>query len=421
MKIFYKFVMLFFITISPITVLYADKIYIYMDDTQSDHLRAYGVVYWALEKGFKGEWLLNYHGGSFLLDYNKNIAEYANLMGVSYSIIDDSDIIKIYQTIEENNMNRIPLNKAPKIAVYAPPYAEPWDDAVRLVLEYAKIPYTQLWDKEVLMGELSKYDWLHLHHEDFTGQYGKFYASFRNTDWYKKQVAQAIRLARGLGFKSVQEEKHTIAKMIQQYVSSGGFLFAMCAATDTIDIALAAQGLDIIPKEIDNTPVTPNAQEKLDYTKTFAFTDFKLIFNPYVYEFSDIDVDVIKEGLYYKQGTFTLFDFSAKEDPIPTMLIQNHKNVIKDFLGQTTAFHRWVIKDSITIMGETPETDRVKYIHGNFGKGTFTFYAGHDPEDYKHLVGDPPTELSLHKNSPGYRLILNNVLFPAAKKKRRKT
>ncbi len=410
-----------FIILTFSASLYSNKIYIPMDDTQSDHLRAYGVVYWALERGFQGEWLLNYHGGSFLLDTSKDITDYADLMGVSYSLIDDNTIISIYRTIEENNMNRIPLNKAPKIAVYAPSYAEPWDDAVRLVLEYAKIPYTRLWDKEVLLGELSKYDWLHLHHEDFTGQYGKFYASFRNTEWYKKQVAQAIKLARTLGFKTVQEEKCAIAKMIQQYVAAGGFLFAMCAATDTIDIALAADGIDIIPKEIDGTPITPNAQEKLDFTKTFAFTDFKLIFNPYVYEFSDIDVDVIKEGMYYKQGTFTLFDFSAKEDPIPTMLVQNHKNVIKDFLGQTTAFHRWVIKDSITIMGETPDTDRVKYIHGNFGKGTFTFYGGHDPEDYKHLVGDPPTDLSLHKNSPGYRLILNNVLFPAAKKRHRKT
>ncbi len=403
------------------TSLFSNKIFIYMDDNQTDHLRAYGVVYWALSKGYKGEWLLNYRGGSFILPAFTDIKDYANLMGVSYEIKTESELSGIYNIIAENNMNRIYLNKAPKIAVYAPQYAEPWDDAVRLVLEYAKIPYTRLWDKEVLLGELSKFDWLHLHHEDFTGQYGKFYASFRNTEWYQKQVASAIKLAHSLGFKTVQQEKCAVAKMIQQYVAAGGFLFAMCAATDTIDIALAAEGIDIIPPEIDGTPITPNAQEKLDFTKTFAFTGFKLIFDPYVYEFSDIDVDVIKEGMYYHQGTFTLFDFSAKEDPIPCMLVQDHKNVIKDFLGQTTAFHRWVIKDSVTILADTPNTDRVKYIHGDFGKGTFTFLGGHDPEDYKHLVGDPPTDLSLHKNSPGYRLILNNVLFPAAKKHKRKT
>ncbi len=416
-KIIIFLILLFSATFS----LNANKLLIYMDNTQTDHLRAYGLVYWSLQQGDRGEWLLNYRDGSFLIPDTPENREKANLMGVSFTPVSDADLTEIYQIIDNNNMNRIYLDKAPKVAVYAPSYAEPWDDAVRLALDYAQIPYKRLWDKEVLLGELADYDWLHLHHEDFTGQYGKFYASFRNTEWYQKRVAMFTKLARDLGYKSVQEEKGAVAKMIQAYVSTGGFLFAMCAACDTIDIALAAQGIDIVPPEIDGTPYDPDAQQKLDWTKTFAFENFELIFDPYVYEFSDIDIDIMKEGLYYNPDTFTLFDFSAKEDPIACMLNQSHKNVIKGFLGQTTAFYRNVIKDSITILGETPGTDRVKYIHGEFGKGTFTFLGGHDPEDYRHLVGDPPTDLSLHKNSPGYRLILNNVLFPAAKKKKRKT
>ncbi len=392
-----------------------------MDDSQRDHLSAYGLVYYALVQGYKAEWLLNYQGGSFIIDNSKDIIDRANLLGVSYSIVDDNALTTMYQEIEENNMNRLFLDKAPKIAVYAPAFVEPWDDAVRLVLDYAKISYTRLWDKEVLLGELEKYDWLHLHHEDFTGQYGKFYGSFRNTDWYKMDVARATKLARELGFQSVQLEKCSVAKMIQGYVMNGGFLFAMCSAIDSLDIALAAEGIDIIPQEIDGTPITSDAQNKLDYNKCFAFTGFKLIFDPYVYEVSDIDIDIMKEGLYNNPDTFTLFDFSAKIDPVPTMLVQNHKNVIKGFLGQTTAFNRNVIKENVTILADTFNTDRVKYIHGDFGKGTVTFLGGHDPEDYRHLVGDPATDLSLHKNSPGYRLILNNILYPAAKKKQRKT
>ncbi len=318
-------------------------------------------------------------------------------------------------------MNRVFLNKAPKIAIYAPGFVDPWDDAVRLVLEYAKIPYKRLWDKEVLLGELETYDWLHLHHEDFTGQYGKFYASFRNMLWYKKKKAKFRQLARELGFKSVAENKRAVGKMIQGYVSKGGFLFAMCSATDTLDIALASDGLDIVPKEIDGTGITPNALERLDFSKCFAFTGFKLVSNAYIYEFSDIDIDIIKEGIYNKPGTFSLFDFSAKIDPVPCMLVQNHKNVVKDFLGQTTAFNRKVLKESVTILAQAPGTIRVKYIHGEYNKGTYTFIAGHDPEDYRHLVGDPPTDLSLHKNSAGYRLILNNILYPAARKKPQKT
>ncbi len=399
----------------------ANKILVPMDNTQTDHLRAYGLVYWALSIDTEGEWLLNYRGGSFLLEDYDVIKKRANELGVLIEEISEPQVARIYQIIEENNMNRIHLSKAPKIAVYAPSFAEPWDDAVRLVLEYAKIPYTRVWDEEVLAGILPEFDWVHLHHEDFTGQFGKFYASYRNTSWYQKQVADAIKLARKLGYSSVQEEKCAVAKMIQAYVADGGFLFAMCAAVDTIDIALAAEGIDIVPPEIDGTPITPDAQEKLNFSKTFAFQNFHLIFDPYVYEFSDIDVDIVKEGMYYNQGNFVLFDFSAKIDPVPCMLNQNHTRIIKDFLGQTTGFYKNVIKPDVTILAEYPDKPVAKYIHGEFGKGTFTFLGGHDPEDYKHLVGDPPTDLSLHKNSPGYRLILNNVLFPAAKKKRRKT
>lgn len=399
----------------------AEKMHVPMDESQRDHLRAYGLVWWALSQGIKAEWLLNYRGGSFVIDTTSAVREKADLLGVSYEALDDMSAAAIYREIEENNMNRIFLDKAPRIGVYAPAFTEPWDDAVRLALDYAQVPYTRLWDKEVLLGELSKFDWLHLHHEDFTGQYGKFYGSFRNTDWYKMDVARATRMARELGFRSVQEEKCAVAKMIQAYVAQGGFLFAMCSAIDSLDIALAGEGIDIIPPEIDGTPFTPDAQQKLDYGKSMAFTGFKLVFDPYVYEISDIDIDIMKEGLYNNPDTFTLFDFSAKIDPVPCMLVQNHKNVIKGFLGQTTAFMRGVIKEGVTLLGETPGTDRVKYIHGDLGKGTFTFLGGHDPEDYRHLVGDPATDLSLQKSSPGYRLILNNILYPAAKKKNRKT
>ncbi len=416
-----KTIICIFLSIILHITLYADKILVLMDETQSDHIHAYGLVYWTLSQGYKSEWLLNYKDGSFLLDNTQDIIEKANLMGVSHQIINDALLTDIYQTIEENNMNRIFLNKAPKIAVYAPGFIDPWDDAVRIALEYAQIPYTRLWDKKVLMGELDNYDWLHLHHEDFTGQYGKFYASFRNTDWYKKKVAKFRRLARELGYNSVSKAKRAVAQTIQTYVAKGGFLFAMCSATDTLDIALASDGLDIVSKEIDNTGITPNAQIKLDFSKTFAFTDFKLILDPYIYEFSDIDVNIMKEGLYNNPDTFNLFEFSAKIDPVPSMLVQNHKNVIKGFLGQTTAYNKRVIKESCTILAETPNTTRVKYIHGEFGKGTYTFLGGHDPEDYRHLVGDPPTDLSLYKNSAGYRLILNNILYPAAKKKPQKT
>lgn len=400
--------------------LYAGKILIPMDLVQTDHLRAYGVAYHTLQRGEDVEWLLNYRGGSFMMDLDPKVEKDCRLLGVFYQIISDNNVLKIRQTIEVSNMESILLEKAPKIAVYVPPNREPWDDAVRLALEYAKIPYDCLWDKEVLEGKLENYDWLHLHHEDFTGQYGKFYASYFNADWYKEEVKMNESMAKALGFKKVSKLKLAVAKAIKDYIKNGGFVFAMCSATDTYDIALAAANTDIVPSVFDGDGVDPNCQSKLNFNNTLAFKDFKVITNPYIYEHSDIDVyeDAIKRG---PDVYFSLFDFSAKYDPVPCMLVQDHTALVKEFLGQNVGFHRDKIKDEVIILGEVPGIDEVKYIHGNYGKGTFTFLGGHDPEDYAHRIGDPPTDLSLHKNSPGYRLILNNILFPAAKKKHLKT
>ncbi len=398
------------------------KILIYMDLKQTDHLRAYGITYHALERGEKADWLLNYRGGSFLLDYSDNTANECRIDGVAFDPVSTADAAKIYSTVEadDNNMAVVRLEKAPKIAVYVPPGFQPWDDAVTLALDYAKIPYTKIWNDEILRGDLSKYDWLHLHHEDFTGQYGKFYASFSNAQWYIDNQLQYERDAKKNGFKKVSEMMKTVAETIKQYIAKGGFLFAMCSATDTFDIALAAHNDDICASMFDGDPPDPDAQEKLDFSNTLAFTNFKLEMNPYVYSFSNINVQPNEIGSP-DNDYFTLFDFSAKYDPVPAMLTQDHVNVIHGFMGQTTAFHKECIKKSIIILAERQGTDQVKYIHGNYGRGTFTFYGGHDPEAYQHLVGDPPTDLSLHKNSPGYRLILNNVLFPAAKQKKQKT
>ncbi len=402
---------------------HADKILIYMDLSQTDHLKAYGVAYWALEQGYNVEWLLNYRGGSFMTDYYEGVADICRIRGVAFDVISLSQAASIYKEIEENNMEVVLLEKAPAIAIYTPPNKEPWDDAVTLALTYAEIPYTTLWDEEVLKGDLEKYDWLHLHHEDFTGQYGKFYRSFRNALWYKQEVATCELMAKKLGFRKVSEEKKVVARAIKDYIARGGFVFAMCSATETLDIALAAEGVDIVPQELDGDPVDPDCQERLDYSKTFAFTDFQVSTDAYKYEHSNIDTspDKILSGMGPETDYFTLFDFSAKLDPVPTMLVQDHVSVVKGFMGQTTAFRKSLLKKYVTILGETEGQDEVKYIHGNYGRGTWTFYGGHDPEDYQHMVGDPPTDLSLHKNSPGYRLILNNILFPAAKKKERKT
>ena len=399
----------------------AQKILIPMNLSQTNHLKAYGITFWALERGLEVEWLLNYRGGSFMFDYSDKIARECRVRGVSFERPSANDIINIYSDIEANNMEVILLEKAPKIAVYTPSNAQPWDDAVTLALAYAEIEYDKLWDPDVLRGSLSKYDWLHLHHEDFTGQYGKFYASYHNAPWYIQQQIQYEKLASDFGYSSVSEEKKAVAKTINEYVTDGGFLFAMCSATDSYDIALAAEGIDIVGMPFDMSPV--DSDIKLNYDKTLAFKDFKLVTDPMIYEFSDIDA-VPGSGAAprpVETDYFSLFEFSAKHDPVPTMLTQNHVGVLKGFMGQTTSFRRSLIKDHVVIMGDVESSDEVKYIHGNSVKGTFTFLGGHDPEYLRPYFNDPPTNLDLHRNSPGYRLILNNVLFPAARKKPQKT
>ncbi len=401
----------------------APKLLIQMDLSQRDHLKAYGVVYWAVKQGGKAEWLLNYRGGSFLCDYYAQLERLCRIRGVSFDPVDGAQAAKIYAEIEGANMEVVPLEKAPRIAVYAPEGYQPWDDAVMLALTYAEIPYDRIYDDDVLKGRLNEYDWLHLHHEDFTGQYGKFYASYKNAAWYQSsKVKNEARMVRW-GFPSVSEMKKAVARAIKLYVQKGGFLFAMCSGTDSFDIALSAEGVDIVDTPYDGDPPDPDAQRRIDYSKCLAFQNFRLITNPKVYEFSDIDMTRDSGRGYRGEGGdyFTLFEFSAKYDPVPTMLTQDHTSVIKGFMGQTTSFRRSLVKPSVIVMGEYVGRDEVKYIHGNFGKGFWTFYGGHDPEDYRHLVGDPPTNLELHRNSPGYRLILNNVLFPAARKKKLKT
>ncbi len=402
---------------------HAQKILIYMDLQQTDHLKAYGVAYWALDHGINVEWLLNYRGGSFLLDHYPTVERELRIRGVNFSILSGSETAQVYAVIEQENMDKVLLEKAPKIAIYAPPNKQAWDDAVLLALEYAEIPYEKLWDERVLAGELELYDWLHLHHEDFTGQYGKFYANYRNTEWYQDEVAKNEAMAKRLGFAKVSELKRAVVQTIKDYIKRGGFLFAMCSATDTFDIALAATNVDICDAVFDGDPVEANAQQHLNYANSLAFENFRIEPNPMLYEYSDIDIPPSYAPALRgaEADYFTLFEFSAKYDPVPTMLTQCHVNALKGFMGQTTGFKKSLIKKSVVILGEAEGTEQVKYLHGNFGKGTFTYYGGHDPEDYQHFVNDPPTQLSLHKNSPGYRLILNNILFPAARKKKLKT
>jgi hypothetical protein len=393
-----------------------------MDLTQTDHLKSYGVAYWALERGYRVEWLLNYRSGSFLIhDGLDDVRSECRYRGVSWEEPDGAELTTIYSTIESENMEVVLLEKAPAVALYAPDNIQPWDDAVLLALQYAEIPYTIVWDREVQAGILETFDWLHLHHEDFTGQYGKFHASFRNADWYKEQKAYYEKLAREQGFPSVSEHKKASARAIREYAERGGFLFAMCSAADSYDIALAAAGVDIVDTPFDGTPPEPGCQSKLDYSKCVAFEGFHLITSPSIYEYSDIDMTEVASQRPEEIDYFTLFEFAAKHDPVPAMLTQCHVNIVKGFMGQTTSFRRSLVKDYVTVLGDYLGQDEVKYIHGNVGRGTFTFLGGHDPEDYRHLVGDPPTILSMHKTSPGYRLILNNILFPAAKKKERKT
>ena len=416
-------IFLFFSLLFSTSLLFGQKILINMDLKQTDHLKAYGVAYWVLEQGVNVEWLLNYRGGSFLVEQYPEIEQILRMRGVRYEIIAPGMLPQIYAEIEAGNMDVVLLEKAPKIVVYTPETKQVWDDAVTMALNYAEVPYEKVWDDEVLRGDLEKYDWLHLHHEDFTGQYGKFYASYHNASWYREQETINEALAAKLGFAKVSLLKLAVAKNIKQFAATGGFVFAMCSATDSFDIALAAEGVDIAAAIYDGDPAQPNATAALNFKKTLAFENFKLVENPLVYEYSDIDVPSTANPRPRNPAAdfFDLFVFSAKYDPVPTMLTQNHVSVIKGFMGQTTAFKKSCIKRSVTIMAEKTGSGEVKYIHGNIGKGTFTFYAGHDPEDYQHLVNDPPTQLALHKNSPGYRLILNNILFPAAKKKKRKT
>ncbi len=415
---------LIFISLLIIYSAFANAAYmlIPMDKTQRNHLKAYGIAYWVLQQEVEVSWLLNYRGGSFMIKHHELIENECVIRGVSYEVIADVQSTAILQEIAEPevNMDEIKLHKAPKIAVYSPKNLQPWDDAVTLVLNYSEIPYDIVYDEEVLEGKLPLYDWLHLHHEDFTGQYGKFWASFRNASWYKENQRAAEETARKLGFDKVSQCKLGVVKKIRDFVAGGGYLFAMCSATDSYDVALAAEDVDICNTMFDGDPIDPNAQSKLDYDKCFAFTDFKLISNPMAYEISTIDANNTRK-IDQKNDLFTLFDFSAKWDPVPTMLSQNHETVIKGFMGQTTAFDKRYIKSNVLVMGENKAANEVRYIHGEYGKGTWTYYGGHDPEDYRHFVGDPPTDLNLYSNSPGYRLILNNILFPAAKKKKRKT
>jgi hypothetical protein len=416
---------LLFLTMLLSTVASSQKILIPMDISQANHLKAYGIAYWVLTQGIEADWLLNYRSGSFMIDGLERVRTECRVRGITYQEISGRDAAAIYAEIqaEDNNMDVIRLEKAPKIAVYVPPNFLPWDDAVTLAMEYAEIPYEKVWDDEVLRDSLYKYDWLHLHHEDFTGQYGKFYASFSSYPWYVEQQVMYERKAKENGFRKVAQMKRAVARKIREYVGAGGFMFAMCSATDTYDIALASEGLDICEYMYEGDPSDPKFNERLDFSQALAFENFTLESNPLRYEYSDIDIppsDMV-QLLNPETDYFTLFEFSAKYDPVPTMLTQDHAGIIRGFLGQTTNFKKRLIKKTVTILAEKEGTEEVRYIHGNYGRGTFTFYGGHDPEDYQHQVGDPPTDLSLHKNSPGYRLILNNILFPAAKKKQQKT
>ncbi len=418
-----KLVFLFLLTICFLP-LKAAYILIQMDETQSNHLKSYGVAYWVLKQDAELSWLLNYRGGSFLFVHTNSFEKECKIRGVSYTVLADVQVQAIRDQIADPqvNMDEVKLHKAPKIAVYSPKNKLPWDDAVTMVLTYAEIPYDLVYDDEVLSGVLPLYDWLHLHHEDFTGQYGKFWVAHRNSEWYREEVRISEETARRHGFKKVSQLKLAVAHQIRDFVMGGGFLFAMCSAPDSYDIALAAEGVDICTEQFDGDPMEPNAQSKLDYSKCFAFRDFHLVTNPMQYEVSDIDVTETRpKRLNEKNDFFTLFDFSAKWDWVPTMLCQNHEQIIHGFMGQSTAFNKKYIKPNILILGENKASEEVRYLHGEYGKGTFTFYGGHDPEDYQHFVGDPPTDLNLHPNSPGYRLILNNILFPAAKKEKRKT
>ncbi len=401
----------------------AQRILIPMDTTQTDHLKAYGVAFWVLTEGGTVEWLLNYRAGSFMCDNYKGLEDRLLTRGVTYEEVTSDQADAIYRTIEVENMEKALLEKAPAVAIYSPPNHQPWDDAVMMALDYAEIKYDIIWDEDVLTGKLEKYDWLHLHHEDFEGQYGKFWAAYRNQLWYQQDVQVNEDMARKMGYNKVSRLKADVSQTIREYVVRGGFLFAMCSAPETIDIALASDKTDIAATQYDGDPVDPDCLSQLNYEPCFAFENFTPVLDPMIYRHSDIDTYPDRLGRFpdAAHDLFYLFNFSAKLDPVPTMLTQCHTNAVAGFMGQTTAFNKKLLKKYVTVLGETDNYPEVRYIHGNLGRGTFTFYGGHDPEDYQHMVGDPKTDLALYKNSPGYRLILNNVLFPAAKKKERKT
>ena len=418
-----KLLLVALVFISTLGNLKAAYLLIPMDENQVNHLKAYGLAYWSLGQGTTISWLLNYRGGSFAFPHYTALESECRIRGISFEVIPDVKYAAIEAEIAnpEVNMDVVKLERQPKIAVYSPKSKQPWDDAVTLALTYAEIPYETIFDDEVIAGKLPLYDWLHLHHEDFTGQYGKFWAQYKDAAWYKAEVAEAEETAARNGFSKVSQLKLAVASKIKEFVAGGGFLFAMCSATDSYDIALAASGHDICETMFDGDPAEPKVQDKLNFENTFAFTNFLLSKSPYEYEFSSIDATYTRKGLSEQTDYFLLFDFSAKFDEVPTMLCQNHRRVIKGFMGQTTSFNSNYIKSEILVMGENRNLNEAKYIHREYGKGTWTFYAGHDPEDYQHMVGEPPTDLPLHPNSPGYRLILNNILFPAAKKKKQKT
>lgn len=404
---------------------YADQILIPMDQSQTEHLKAYGIAFWVLEHDVEVEWLLNYRGGSFMFKSAGLFETEMKIRGVRYEKISDGAANNILAKItsDDVNMDAVKLDKAPKVAVYSPKNKQPWDDAVTLVLTYAEIPYEVVYDPDVLDEKLKDFDWLHLHHEDFTGQYGKFYASHRHQKWYQDDVRENESVARRYGFKKVSQLKLAVAKKIKDFCANGGFLFAMCSATDSYDIALSAEGVDIVDNMFDGDSPEPGAQSKLDYEKTLAFENYSLVMNPMIYEFSNIDANYARQRTRVPRELdyFTLFEFSAKWDPVPTMLCQNHTSTVKGFMGQTTSFTKNFLKKDVLVMGELKAYNEARYIHGNLGKGMWTFYGGHDPEDYQHFVGEDPTDLQMHPNSPGYRLILNNILFPAARKKKQKT
>lgn len=415
--------LLLFVLIMGASSVHASKIIIPMDDTQANHLKAYGITFWALENQIPAEWLLNYKGGSFLLPNLLEIQNQCIIRGVSHQIIADVQASTILDEIAnpDVNMESVKLEVAPRVAVYSPSGKLPWDDAVTLVLTYAEIPYDIIYDKEILDGELPKYDWLHLHHEDFTGQFGKFYRTYRTATWYQQEVESQNTSAQIMGFQKVSEMKRDVALSIKNFVIGGGFLFTMCSGTDSFDIALAAEEVDICEPMFDGDPADAGASGQLNFNRGLAFQEYQLEMNPLIYEFSSIDGTVDHRAIKPINDFFTLFDFSAKWDVVPTMLTQSHERVIAGFMGQTTSFRKDYIRSDVTIMGDNRNLPTAKYLHGELGQGQWTYYGGHDPEDYQHMVNDPPTDLNLHPNSPGYRLILNNILFPAAKKKERKT